>query len=89
MDHWQFMYRQQAQLIGVLQAPTVNLPTFNGGPMKYLIFMGAFEENVKTLPDDTSHLAQLLLKHDRGSQVVECCSLMHQRPPDFKTQIWK
>ena len=34
-------------LIGVLQAPKVDLPTFKGDPMQYHIFMRAFDDNVE------------------------------------------
>ena len=51
---------QLAQLIGVLQAPAVIIPTFSGDPMSYQRFIRAFEDNVeRVISDDASRLARL------------------------------
>ena len=48
-------------LIGVLQAPKVDLPTFKGDPMQYHIFMRAFDDNVeRVISDPSSKLARLM-----------------------------
>ena len=48
-------------LIGVLQAPKVDLPTFKGDPMQYHIFMRAFDDNVeRVISDPSSKLARLV-----------------------------
>ena len=48
-------------LIGVLQAPKVDLPTFKGDPMQYHIFMRAFDNNMeRVISDPSSKLARLV-----------------------------
>ena len=47
--------------MGVLQAPKVNMSTFDGDPMGYFPFIRAFEENVeKLLHDEGSKLTRLM-----------------------------
>ena len=61
VEHLESMYRQQAQLIGILQAPRVSLPTFDGDPMTYVPFIRAFKDIVeKTLQDNSARLARLV-----------------------------
>ena len=51
---------QLAQLIGVLQAPAVIIPTFSGDPISYQRFIRAFEDNVeRVISDDASRLARV------------------------------
>ena len=78
-DQLESMYRQQAQLIGVLRAPAVNLPTFGGDPLQYFPFIRAFEENVeKTLADNSSRLARLTqLCTGDAARVINCCTVLH------------
>ena len=48
-------------LIGVLQVPKVDLPTFKGDPMQYHIFRRAFDDNVeRVISDPSSKLARLM-----------------------------
>ena len=52
-----------SQLIGILQlqAPKVNLPTFNDDPMKFFPFIRTFEDNIgRTLLDNSPHLDRLV-----------------------------
>jgi len=77
-EHLESLYLQQAQLIGVLQAPRVDLPKFSGEPLEYHPFIRAFEENVeKTLCDDGARLARLTqLCTGEAARVIRCCSLL-------------
>ena len=72
------LYQQQSGLLGVLQAPKVEVPTFNGDPMKYFPIIHAFEERVeKLLPDNGSRLAQLTqLCTGDAARAIQCCSLL-------------
>ena len=65
-------------LIGVLQAPKVDLPTFKGDPMQYHIFMRAFDDNVgRTISDPSSKLARLMqLCTGEVARVIQGCTLM-------------
>ena len=55
------LYRQQAVMMGVLQAPKIELLDFTGDPMQYHAFVRSFEENVeKMLSDDGARLARLI-----------------------------
>ena len=65
-------------LIGVLQAPKVDLPTFRGDPMQYHIFMRAFDDNVeRVISDPSSKLARLMqLCAGEAARVIQGCSLM-------------
>ena len=78
-DRLESMYRQQAQLIRVLQAPRVNLPTFSGDPLQYFPFIRAFEENVeRTLADNSSRLARLTqLCTGDAARAISCCAVLH------------
>ena len=52
---------QQRQLIDLMQAPKVEIPTFCGNPLKYYVFIRAFEENVeKNVKDSASRLSRLI-----------------------------
>ena len=67
-----------AALIGVLQAPKVDLPTFKGDPMQYHTFMRAFDDNVgRTISDPSSKLARLMqLCTGEAARVIQGCTLM-------------
>ena len=72
------LYRQQAVMMGALQAPKIELLDFSGDPMQYHAFVRSFEENVeKMLSDDGARLARLihLCKGEEG-RAIRCCSLM-------------
>ena len=59
---------QLAKLIGVLQAPKVTIPLFDGNPMSYNRFIRAFEDNVeRVIDDDASRLARLAQQCTGGS----------------------
>ena len=65
-------------LIGVLQAPKVDLRTFKGDPMQYHIFMRAFDDNVeRVISDPSSKLARLMqLCAGEAARVIQGCTLM-------------
>ena len=65
-------------LIGVLQVPKVDLPTFKGDPMQYHIFMRAFDDNVeRVISDPSSKLARLMqLCTGEAARVIQGCTLM-------------
>ena len=65
-------------LIGVLQAPKVDLPMFKGDPMQYHIFMRAFDDNVeRAISDPSSKLARLVqLCTGEAGRVIRGCTLM-------------
>ena len=65
-------------LIGVLQSPKVDLPTFKGDPMQYHIFMRAFDDNVeRVISDPSSKLARLMqLCAGEAARVIQGCTLM-------------
>ena len=65
-------------LIGVLQAPKVDLPTFKGDLMQYHIFMRAFDDNVeRAISDPSSKLARLVqLCTGEAARVIQGCTLM-------------
>ena len=64
-------------LIGVLQAPKVDLPTFKEDPMQYHIFMRAFDDNVeRVISDPSSKLARLVqLCTGEAGRVIRGCTL--------------
>ena len=66
-------------LIGVLQAPKVELQTFKGDPMQYHTFMRAFDDNMeRVISDPSSKLARLVqLCTGEAARVVQGCTLMH------------
>ena len=72
------LYRQQAVMMGALQAPKIELLDFTGDPMQYHAFIRSFEENVeKMLSDDGACLARLIhLCKGEAGRAVRCCSLM-------------
>ena len=65
-------------LIGVLQAPKVDLPTFKGDPMQYHMFMRAFDDNVeRVISDPSSKLARLVQScTEEAARVIQGCTLM-------------
>ena len=70
--------RQQAVMMGALQAPKIELLEFHGDPMSYHSFIRSFEENVeKMLYDDEARLARLIhLCKGEAGRAIKCCSLM-------------
>ena len=72
------LYRQQAVMMGALQAPKIELLEFHGDPMLYHSFIRSFEENVeKMLYDDGARLARLIhLCKGEAGRAIKCCSLM-------------
>ena len=72
------LYRQQAIMTGVLQAPKIELLEFHGDPMSYHSFIRSFEENVeKMLHDDGVRLAHLIhLCKGEAGRAIKCCNLM-------------
>ena len=72
------LYRQQAVMMGALQAPKIELLDFTGDPMQYHAFIRSFEENVeKMLSDDGARLARLIhLCKGEAGRAIRCCSLM-------------
>ena len=73
------LYRQQAVMMGALQAPKIELVEFSGDPMQYHAFVRSFEENVeKMLSDDGARLARLIhLCKGEAGKAIRCCSLMN------------
>ena len=72
------LYRQQAVMMGALQAPKIELLDFTGDPMQYHAFIRSFEENVeKMLSDDGARLARLIhLCKGEAGRAIRCCNLM-------------
>ena len=72
------LYRQQAVMMGALQAPKIELLEFHGDPMSYHSFIRSFEENVeKMLYDDGARLARLIhLCKGEAGRAIKCCNLM-------------
>ena len=77
-DHLESLYLHQARLMGVLQAPKVSMPKFEGDLMGYFPFIRAFEENVeKLLDNDGSKLARLTqLCTGKAARAIQCCSML-------------
>ena len=77
-DHLETLYLQQSRLLGVLQAPKVNISTFDWDPMGYFPFIRAFEENVeKLLDDEGSKLTRLMqLCTGKAARALQCCSML-------------
>ena len=73
------LYRQQAVMMGALQAPKIELLDFTGDPMQYHAFIRSFEENVeKMLSDDGARLARLIhLCKGEAGRAIRCCSIMN------------
>ena len=70
---------QLSMLIGVLQAPRVTIPMFDGNPMSYAhIFIRAFEDNVeRVIADDASRLARLAHQcTGEAARVIDCCMIV-------------
>ena len=70
--------QQQQQLISLMQLPKVELQTFDGSPMKYWLFIRAFENSVeRDLIDDNAKLSRLLQYcTGEAKRVIECCAIM-------------
>ena len=72
------LYRQQAVMMGALQAPKIELLDFNGDPMSYHSFIRSFEENLEKMCDDGARLARLIhLCKGEAGRAIKCCSLMN------------
>ena len=72
------MLQQQKQLIDLMAAPKIEIPTFDGSPMQYFPFIKAFEDNVeRVVPEHSSRLTRLL-QYCSGpaKQLIQCCSMM-------------
>ena len=69
---------QQRQLINLMQAPKVEIPVFAGDPLKYYVFIRAFEENVeKYVTDSASRLARLIQScSGRALALLQGCAIM-------------
>jgi hypothetical protein len=69
---------QQRQLIDVMQAPKLEIPTFSGDPLNYYLFMRSFEENVERVVSDPAARLSRLLQYCVGSanKVLQCCAIM-------------
>ena len=71
------LYRQQAVMMGALQAPKIELLEFHGDPMSYHSFIRSFEENVEKMYDDGARLARLIhLCKGEAGRAIKCCNLM-------------
>ena len=70
------LFVQQQQLIHAMTAPRLEIPTFDGNPMKYYTFIRAFDENVdKMMSDDGAKLARLRQNCvGAAKRVLEACS---------------
>ena len=72
------IYQQQRQLIDILEAPKLEIPSFNGDPLKYYVFIRAFEINVdKKINCNTSKLLRLI-QYCTGPALtlVQGCAIM-------------
>ena len=78
-------FNQQRQLINLLHAPKVEIPTFAGDPLKYYEFIRAFEDNVERyVTDSASRLTRLLQScAGRAKAQLQGCNIM---PPDLGYQ---
>ncbi len=71
-------YEQQKELINLLQAPKLDIPTFNGDPLKYYMFIRAFDANVQSKVSDSGARLTQLIQHCSGPAltVVQGCAIM-------------
>ena len=69
---------QQRELIHLLQAPKLDIPIFNGDPLKYYVFMRAFDANVESKISDNGARLTQLIQHCTGPAltVVQGCAIM-------------
>ncbi|XP_064621732.1 uncharacterized protein LOC135484315 [Lineus longissimus] len=69
--------QQQRLLLNTLQLPKVDLMTFDGDPLRYWLFIRAFENSVdRDLIDDSVKLSRLLRYcTGKARQVIECCAV--------------
>ena len=69
---------QQRQIIEALQAPKLEIPKFNGDPLKYFVFMRAFQANVESNVTSFASRLSHLLYHCTGPAltVVQGCAIM-------------
>ena len=70
--------QSQKQLIDLLAAPKLEIPTFDGSPILYFPFIKAFEENVERVVSDHSSRLTRLLQYCTGpaKQLIQCCAMM-------------
>ena len=73
-DHLQVIQRQHSELVGVLQAPKVEMAKFNGDPLQYAPFMRAFEESVeKVVSSNAARLTRLAnLCEGEAAKAIAC-----------------
>ena len=69
---------QQQQMLEALQMPQAELSTYDGDPMKYWMFIRAFDNNVGCLSVDDSKKLTRLLYYCRGKalSLIQCCASM-------------
>ena len=69
---------QQRQLLDAIQLPVAQLPTFDGNPLNYYLFMRLFEANVeRSTVDSGSRLARLIQYcTGKAKHVIAGCSAM-------------
>jgi len=72
---------QQQQMLEALQMPHAELCAYDGDPLKYWMFITAFENNVGCLSVDDSKKLTRLLYYCRGKalRVIQCCASMEPR----------
>ena len=59
-DHLQILQKQHNELVGVLQAPRVEMGIFSGDPLPYAQFIRSFEESVeRVVNNDAARLTRL------------------------------
>ena len=77
---------QQRQLLDAIQLPAAQLPTFDGDPLKYYMFIRLFEANVeRSTVDSGSRLARLIQYcTGKAKQVIAGCTAMN--PDEGYTQ---
>ena len=70
--------QHQQQMLEALQMPKAELFTYDGDPMKYWLFIRAFDNNVGCLSVDDSKKLTRLLYYCRGKalRVIQCCASM-------------
>ena len=70
--------QQQKQLIDLLTAPKLEVPTFDGSPMQYFPFIKAFEDNVERVVTEHSSRLTRLIQYCTGSakRLIQCCAMM-------------
>ena len=69
---------QQQQMIDLMRAPRVEIPTFDGNPLKYFSFMRRFEEDVEKIMRSEAGKLNRLAQYCTGEagEIIESCLLM-------------